>query len=99
MASRSGENVAQLKYLGMTVTTQHFSEEKIWRRMNCGNVCYCLVQYHLSSHLLSKNLKIRIYKTVIFPMVVISDQAESRDVTGKYRVKNCGESYTDGNGR
>jgi hypothetical protein len=36
------------------------------RRLNSGNACYHSVQTLLSSLLLSKNLKIRIYKTIIF---------------------------------
>ena len=35
-----------------------------------GNSCYYSVQTFLSSRLLSKNLKIKIYKTVILPVVL-----------------------------
>jgi hypothetical protein len=34
-----------------------------------GNACYHSVQNLLSSRLLSKNVKIRIYKTIIFPVL------------------------------
>ena len=34
-----------------------------------GNACYHSVQNLLSSRLLSKNLKIKIYRTIIFPVV------------------------------
>ena len=37
--------------------------------MKSGNACYHLVQNLLSSSLLSKNIKIKIYRTVIFPIV------------------------------
>jgi hypothetical protein len=33
-----------------------------------GNACYHLV-HNLLSHLLSKNVKVRIYKTIILPLV------------------------------
>jgi hypothetical protein len=49
----------KFKYLGMTVANQNLIEEKIKRRLNSGNICYHSVQNLLSSHLLSKNLKIR----------------------------------------
>ena len=35
-----------------------------------GNVCYHSVQNLLSSRLLSKNLKIKIYRTIILPVVL-----------------------------
>jgi hypothetical protein len=40
------------------------------RRPNSGNACYHSVQNLLSSRLLSKNVKIRIYRTVILPVVL-----------------------------
>ncbi|KAJ4450563.1 hypothetical protein ANN_01990 [Periplaneta americana] len=40
------------------------------RRMDMGNACYYSVEKHLSSSLLSKNLKARIYKTVILPVAL-----------------------------
>jgi hypothetical protein len=56
--NRSFENVAQVKYFGMTVTHPNLIQEEIKRRLNSGNVCYHLLQNILSSHLVSKNLKI-----------------------------------------
>jgi hypothetical protein len=62
--------MSQLKYLGTTVTNQHLFQEEIERRLNCGNASYHSVQNLLSSHLLSKNVKIRIYKTIILTVVL-----------------------------
>jgi hypothetical protein len=45
-------------------------QEEVKRRLNSGNACYHSVQNLLSSRLLSKNLKIRIYKTTILPVVL-----------------------------
>jgi hypothetical protein len=42
----------------------------IKRRLNLSNACYHSIQNLLSSQLLSKNIKIRIYKTTIFPVVL-----------------------------
>jgi hypothetical protein len=38
--------------------------------LNSGNACYHSVQNILSSRVLSKNVKIRIYKTIILPVIL-----------------------------
>jgi hypothetical protein len=63
IANRSSENVSHFKYLGMTVINKNFIQEEIKRRLNSGNACYRSVQNLLSFSLLSKNVKIRMYKT------------------------------------
>jgi hypothetical protein len=62
--------VSHFKYLGTTVITQNLFQEEIKRRLNSGNACYHSIQNLLSSRLLSKNLRIRIYKTIILPVVL-----------------------------
>jgi len=47
---------------------QNSIQEEIKSRLKSGNVCYHLVQSLLSSSLLSKNIKIKIYRTIIFPV-------------------------------
>ncbi|KAJ4432331.1 hypothetical protein ANN_20950 [Periplaneta americana] len=66
----SFEEVEKFKYLGATVTNINGTREEIKRRINMGNACYYSVEKLLSSSLLSKNLKVRIYKTVILPVVL-----------------------------
>jgi hypothetical protein len=39
-------------------------QEEIKRRLNSGNACYHSAQNLLSSRLLSKNIKVRIYNTI-----------------------------------
>ena len=58
----SNEKVEEFKYLG-TITDQNSIQEEIKSRLKLGNVCYHSVKNLLSSRLLSKNLKIAIYRT------------------------------------
>jgi hypothetical protein len=70
IVNRSFENMAQFKCLGTIVTNQNLIQEEIKRRLNSGNACYHSVQNLLSFRLLSKNVKIRIRKSIIFPVVL-----------------------------
>jgi ribosomal protein S2 len=40
IANRSFENVAQFRYLGVTVTNENLIQEEIKRRLNMGKACY-----------------------------------------------------------
>ena len=64
------ERVEELKYLGTTLTNQNSIPEEIKSRLSSGNACYHSVQNFLPSRLLSKNLKIKIYRTIILPLVL-----------------------------
>ena len=59
------ERVEEFKYLRTTLTNQNSIQEEIKSRLKLGNACYHLMQKLLSSSLLSKNLKIKIYRTII----------------------------------
>jgi hypothetical protein len=69
IGSRCFEYVAQFRYFRRTITNQHLIQEEIKRRLNSDNACYHSVQNLLSSCLLSKNIKILIYKTIILPVL------------------------------
>jgi hypothetical protein len=44
-------------------------QEEIKSRLNSENACYHSVQSLLSSHILSRNVKVKIYKTIILPVL------------------------------
>jgi hypothetical protein len=56
--------------MGTTVTGQNLLQEEIKVGLNCGNAGYHSVQNLLSAPLLSKNINIRIYKSIILPVVL-----------------------------
>jgi hypothetical protein len=76
--NNSIERVKQFKYLGRTLTNKNSIHEKIKHRLKSWNACYHSVQNLLSSSLLSKNTKIRIYRTVIVPPVLYGYHNEGR---------------------
>ena len=59
------ERVEEFKYMGTTLTNQNSIQKEIKSKLKLGNACYHSVQNFLSSSLLSKNLKIKIYRTII----------------------------------
>jgi hypothetical protein len=51
-------------------TSKDCINEKIKSRLNSGNGCYLSVQNFLSSCLLSKNLEIKMHKTIILSIIL-----------------------------
>ena len=68
--NRPFEMVDQFKYLGTTLTNQSSNQEEIKSRLKSRNACYHSVQNFLSSSLLSKNLNIKMYRTIFLPVVL-----------------------------
>jgi hypothetical protein len=62
--------VAQFRNLGTAITNQNLIQEEMKRRLNSSNACYHSVQNLLPSRLQSINIKNRLYKTIILPVVL-----------------------------
>jgi len=79
--------VEEFRYLGTTVKNQNSIQEEIKSRLKSGNACYLSVQNLLSSSLLSKNLKIKIYRTVILPVVLYGCETWSLTLREEHRLR------------
>jgi hypothetical protein len=86
MANRSFEDVAKFRHVGTTLTDQNFMHEEM-SRLNSGNACYHSVQSLLSSCLLSRNIKVKIYKTVILPVVLYGCKTWSLTLREEHRLR------------
>ena len=71
MENLSFEKVEKFKYLGVTVKNTKDICEEIKCRINMGNAYYHSLGKILSSHLLSKKLKLNTYKTIILSVYCI----------------------------
>jgi hypothetical protein len=87
IASRSFEGVAKFKYLEKTLTDRNCMQEEIKSRLNSGNACYHSVQSLLSSRLSSRNVKVKIYKTIILPVVLYGCETWSLILREEHRLK------------
>jgi hypothetical protein len=85
--SQHKKGVKEFKYWGTTLTNQNSIQEKIKSRLNSENACYHSVPNLLSSSLLSKNTKIKIYRTVILPVVLYGCETWSVTLREEYRLR------------
>ena len=82
-----------MEKLGVTVTNTNDMREEINRRINMGNACYHSLEKNLSYRLLSKKLKVKTYKTIIFPVVLYGCETWSLSLRNAY-IKGVREQNT-----
>jgi hypothetical protein len=87
IANEAFENVATFKYSETTRTNQNDVHDEIKSRLNLGNACYYSVQNILSFRLISKNLKIKIYKTAILPFLLHECETWSLTLREEHRLR------------
>jgi hypothetical protein len=76
-----------LAIMGMMLKNQNNVHDEIKSRLNSVSACYHSVQNLLSSHLISKNLKIKIYKTVVLPVVLYGCKTWSLTLREEHRLR------------
>jgi len=81
--------VKEFTYLGTTLRDQNSFQEEIKSRLKSGNAyaCYHSLQNLLSSSLLSKNLKIKICRTIILSVVLYGCETWSLTLREKRRLR------------
>src|SRR5215510_3208506 len=79
--------VEEFRYLRETLTDQNSIQEEIKSRLKLGNACYNSVKILLSSSLLSKILKIKIYRTIILPVVLYGCETWSLTLREEHRLR------------
>jgi hypothetical protein len=77
--------VAGFNYL--EARNQNLIHDEINSRLNSSIACYHSVQNLLSSHLLSKYLKIETYKSIILPVVLYGCETWSVTLREEHRLK------------
>jgi hypothetical protein len=61
--------------------------KEVKSRLNLWNACYYSVQSILSSCLLSRNVKVKIYKTVVLPVVLYGCETGSVTLREEFRLR------------
>jgi hypothetical protein len=82
IAKRYFEDVTKFKYLGTTLTDRNCVHKEIKSKLNSGSACYYSFQC-----LLSRNLKVKIYKTIILPVVLYGCETSSLTLREEDRLR------------
>jgi hypothetical protein len=83
IGNKCSENVPNFKYLGMTLTNQNCNHKGIKSILNSVNACNHL----LPSHLISKNLNIKIYKSKMLTVVLYGCEMWSPTLREEHRLR------------
>jgi hypothetical protein len=73
--------------LGTALTNKNIMHEEIKSRLNSGNACYHSVKSLLSSCLVSRNVKVKIYKPIILPVVFCGCEIWSLTLAEEHRLR------------
>jgi hypothetical protein len=88
ICSGSFERVEQFIILDTTLRIQSYVREEIRSRLKSGNACYNSKQNLLSSSLLSKNKKMKVYITIISRFVLCGCETSSFTLRKEHNLKD-----------
>jgi len=88
--NKSFEMVEEIKYLATTLTNQNSTQKEIKSRLKSGSAYYNSVQNLLSSSLVSKNLKIKMYITIILSVVLYGCETWPLTLREERRLRGFG---------
>jgi len=77
------EKVNKFKHLGAYITSKNGVTEEIKIRLVSGNACF----YSLPSQLISRKLKLKIYRTVILPVILYGCESWSRTLSDEHKLR------------
>ena len=77
----------QFKYLATTLKNENSIQGEFTSRVKSGNACYNSVQNLLSSSLLTRNKKIKIFRTINLPVVLYGCETWSLILREEHRLK------------
>jgi hypothetical protein len=77
----------KVQVLGAKLTDQNFMHEEIKSRPNSKNACCHSVQSLVSSLMLSRNVKVKIYKTTTLPVVLYGCKTWSLTLREEHRLR------------
>jgi hypothetical protein len=87
IGNKSFERVEEFKYLGRTRTFRNSIREQINSRFKSLSACYHSVHSLLSYRLLSESIKIRVYRTIILPVVLCGCETWSLTLRKEQRLR------------
>lgn len=68
------QGCSEFKYLGVTITKDNIELVEIENRIAAANRCFWAVQKLMSKKILSRTTKLRIYKTIIEPVILYGSE-------------------------
>ena len=80
--------------MGTTLKNQNAIREEIKSKLKSRKACYLSVKNLLSSSLLPKNIKIKIHRTIILPVILYGWETWSLTLREENRLRECENSVS-----